>query len=243
MPVLRRACCRTPSLVAAGHQTLALVIRICHWHLAKDAQATILWTMKNGLISPRLQLHGAAWICFWALAIGCVGTAPQAEFDPKGGLPPSDSTAPSWPPRQREDLPRVVLPERAFYAPTPRLDFRPYRFAYAVMPADTMEAEDAPLPLPELRDGYRVQVFSGYDQSLARRAESSIREMTGLPTYMLYEAPQYKVRVGEFPTREGAVNLCDSLRRSGFPDAWVVRSTISLFPTTNSLQSTAEKSP
>jgi hypothetical protein len=79
-----------------------------------------------------------------------------------------------------------------------------------------------------IANGYRIQLYSGSDKSAARRFENTAMSTIAHPVYLTYEAPQYKVRIGNFVSRDEALILCDQLKKTGFPEAWVVRSTIKL---------------
>lgn len=54
--------------------------------------------------------------------------------------------------------------------------------------------------------GYRVQIYYGIDRSVAiQRKVDFIRRFPYIKTYMSYTQPQYRVKVGNFATREDAV--------------------------------------
>jgi hypothetical protein len=54
------------------------------------------------------------------------------------------------------------------------------------------------------------------------------RERFDEPVYLEYDAPYYKVRVGDCPTEEQGDELLKVSRRLGYPDAWLVRTIISV---------------
>lgn len=56
--------------------------------------------------------------------------------------------------------------------------------------------------------GYRVQIYYGVDRNKAfeRRADF-MRRYPSTKVYMVYTQPQYRVKVGDFATREDAVDL------------------------------------
>ncbi len=128
----------------------------------------------------------------------------------------------NYPGPQIEDLGPLILDKPALYAPINEFDSEEFTFP-EVTEYDSL-AVNKPVS-PSVVDGYRVQVFSGHDQLKAKQVENQFKNF-GWNTYIMYEAPQYKVRIGDFSNRSEAVAVCDSLRRNGFPEAWIVRSMI-----------------
>lgn len=56
--------------------------------------------------------------------------------------------------------------------------------------------------------GYRVQIYSGNDRNEAiSRKVDFMRRYPKVKTYMVYMQPQYRVRVGNFATREDALDI------------------------------------
>lgn len=78
-----------------------------------------------------------------------------------------------------------------------------------------------------LATGYRVQVFAAQDQEAAADAVRRLREQhVADPIYVERVEPWYKVRVGDFTDRDSAERLRNRLNEVGFPEAWIVRTTI-----------------
>lgn len=78
-----------------------------------------------------------------------------------------------------------------------------------------------------LATGYRVQVFAARNRDVAADAVRRLREQrVADPVYMEWVDPWYKVRVGDFTDRESAERLRGRLVELGFPEAWIVRTTI-----------------
>ncbi len=78
-----------------------------------------------------------------------------------------------------------------------------------------------------LATGYRVQVFAARDRNVASDAVRRLREQrVSDPIYMEWVDPWYKVRVGDFTDRASAERLRTRLVELGFPEAWIVRTTI-----------------
>ena len=126
------------------------------------------------------------------------------------------------------------------YAPLQIVDVPPAQFDEPILWVDRIDRQFAPVALPvkhnvdatltstniQSVEGYRIQIYTGREASAAHRLESEARGSCPLTVYLSFEAPQYKVRLGDFATRDEALEWCDRLKRSGFNDAWVVRTTI-----------------
>ncbi len=81
---------------------------------------------------------------------------------------------------------------------------------------------------PGIVRGYRVQVSLSDDLREASRVMAEARERFEQEVYLEYDAPYYKVRVGDCSTERQGEELLQIARRIGYPDAWLVRTIISL---------------
>ena len=85
------------------------------------------------------------------------------------------------------------------------------------------EREEVVVETPELVPGFRVQVFSAQEID---EANARLVEVQGLfPDewfYLVYDAPTYKIRAGNFLTRFDADRFVSQLSTRGYRDAWVV---------------------
>ena len=81
---------------------------------------------------------------------------------------------------------------------------------------------------PGVVRGYRVQIFLSDDLREASRVMAEARERFEQEVYLEYDAPYYKVRVGDCATEWTGEELLRVARRLGYPDAWLVRTIISL---------------
>lgn len=75
----------------------------------------------------------------------------------------------------------------------------------------------------ELTQGYRVQIFAttSHDEATQMKADAE----TQFPEewfYVVYDAPTYKLRAGNFLERYEADRFGKSLAEKGYRDAWVV---------------------
>jgi len=78
-------------------------------------------------------------------------------------------------------------------------------------------------------DGYRVQLFSGTGTEARLQANNLRAEFMGLnpdiPAYLIYQAPNFKVRVGDFRTELEAIRMQRELSYQ-FPGGFVARDLI-----------------
>ena len=76
---------------------------------------------------------------------------------------------------------------------------------------------------PETVQGFRIQVLSSnnYDEAITLRNTLNI-ELPAQWVYMVYDAPTYKIRVGDYTNRADANLAVDGFIEKGFKGAWVV---------------------
>ena len=56
--------------------------------------------------------------------------------------------------------------------------------------------------------GFRVQIYNGADRAKASQVKIDfLRRFPGTRSYMSYNAPSYRVKVGDFRTRQEAQNM------------------------------------
>jgi len=94
-----------------------------------------------------------------------------------------------------------------------------------------IEGKIAPQPVgsggPSMgRLGFRVQLIASSSKEEAERAADVIREKLSERVHIEYFEPYYKVRVGDFLTREGAEDVRVQVVGMGFRDAWIVETPI-----------------
>jgi len=88
------------------------------------------------------------------------------------------------------------------------------------------ELRDATPGSSGYRYGFRVQLYATRDVEKARNVAESARQLFGEKTYIEYQEPLYKVRIGDYQTREQAERMRYRANSSGFEDAWLVETTI-----------------
>jgi hypothetical protein len=90
--------------------------------------------------------------------------------------------------------------------------------------SETLSVEDRiTIAEPETVQGFRIQIFSSenYDEALATRNTANL-EFPDLWVYVVYDAPAYKIRVGDFLQRSDANSAVDLFITKGYKTAWVV---------------------
>ncbi len=62
-------------------------------------------------------------------------------------------------------------------------------------------------------DGYRIQIYSGLNRIDANQVKSKfLKYFPDIKTYLIYQSPYYKVRVGDFHNRVEALPLLTALK-------------------------------
>lgn len=80
-----------------------------------------------------------------------------------------------------------------------------------------------PLPTDTIQSQvFRVQLLTSKAYSESRHAVSVAEEIFDQLVYLDYEVPYYKVRVGDFGSRELAVEYQMKAKAAGYPSCWVV---------------------
>ncbi len=75
--------------------------------------------------------------------------------------------------------------------------------------------------------GYRCQAFAGTALANAQQIATRLRSLNFDSVYVFKgDRGLYKVQIGDFDNREGAVELLDQLRNAGIKNAWIVESDI-----------------
>ncbi len=78
----------------------------------------------------------------------------------------------------------------------------------------------------KLINGYRVQVLATRFYEKADSLRESLVAQFHNEVYIDFEAPNYKVRIGNFPVRKDAEALQDQLIKQGFSSAWIIRTRV-----------------
>ncbi|MBN1446442.1 MAG: SPOR domain-containing protein [Bacteroidetes bacterium] len=96
-------------------------------------------------------------------------------------------------------------------------------------PTETAQETKSWIERVEKVMGFRIQLYSttGIDDAEEQlhylRTRIDSLEIGGARLDMTFDAPYYKLRVGDFLNKAAADSLRDVLRENGLPEAWVVR--------------------
>lgn len=72
--------------------------------------------------------------------------------------------------------------------------------------------------------GFRIQLFQTRDREEADSLVAHYQRELGMNIYRPYEAPFFKLKVGDFVNEEDARELlAEIIRKEGLEDAWIVR--------------------
>lgn len=78
-------------------------------------------------------------------------------------------------------------------------------------------------------DGFRVQIFEESGNKSSTHAREAMAEFSekypDIPVYLTWQAPNFKVRVGDFSSRMQAEGFLKKIQRD-YPIAWVIRDKI-----------------
>jgi len=78
----------------------------------------------------------------------------------------------------------------------------------------------------EMIKGYRIQLLATRDEAQARKTKRDAIFKFQEHVYLIFEAPLYKLRVGDCQTEKEAEALRKKAREKGFRDAWIVPSKV-----------------
>jgi len=77
--------------------------------------------------------------------------------------------------------------------------------------------------------GYRVQVFASRELEKAKKVKEEMSDQTSLNVYIEFDDGMYKVRAGDFGSREEAAETRKRLTQI-YPDCWIAETTIKTGP-------------
>jgi hypothetical protein len=75
-------------------------------------------------------------------------------------------------------------------------------------------------------DGFRVQVLASNSMTKADSLSIILNSTLEDSVYVVYETPNYKVRIGDYVVREDADKMRQNLHKMGYRSAWVIRTRI-----------------
>ena len=75
-------------------------------------------------------------------------------------------------------------------------------------------------------EGFRIQLLATQDRFNAEKFKSELEKIYKNKIYIIFEAPNYKVRVGDFINRKSAEEMRQNMSKKGYTTAWIIRSKI-----------------
>ena len=78
----------------------------------------------------------------------------------------------------------------------------------------------------KIKVGFRLQLFETISKDIADEERLNIQEVLNDTVYVVFEAPLYRLQVGDFFTRKQAEEKKRDLVRNGYKNIWIVKSRI-----------------
>ena len=75
-------------------------------------------------------------------------------------------------------------------------------------------------------EGFRVQILATKQLSKAEKLQKDLSSILNQKIYIVFEAPNYKVRVGNFIDRNKAENFRQNIIEKGYSSSWIIRTRI-----------------
>lgn len=75
-------------------------------------------------------------------------------------------------------------------------------------------------------EGFRIQCFASSQIERVRSEQKQLELKIKFPLYIVFNAPYYKLLVGDFVKKNDAENAMAKLKEMGYGDCWVARSKI-----------------
>jgi len=75
-------------------------------------------------------------------------------------------------------------------------------------------------------EGFRVQLLATKQLTNAEKLQKELMKSLNQKIYIIFEAPNYKVRIGNFIDRKKAENYRQEMIKGGYSSAWIIRTRI-----------------
>ncbi|MBU0520211.1 SPOR domain-containing protein [bacterium] len=163
-----------------------------------------------------MSLRPVITVIIIALILGSIGCAPSAPPQIEQPLEEEGVRVP-----QDESFdPASIKEDDNFKLPTANLKTRTV--------SQQGEADETASITFEVMEvaGYRVQLYVTRDEFEARAVEEEALLTFDGSVYLIFDSPNYKIRIGDCTTRKSANELRDKAQKAGYRDAWVIQSKI-----------------
>tara|TARA_B100000949_G_scaffold144243_1_gene126737 strand:+ start:383 stop:823 length:441 start_codon:yes stop_codon:yes gene_type:complete len=94
-------------------------------------------------------------------------------------------------------------------------------------PDELLPPQFSPVETDTVVDGFRVQVLSTQDLNEANHLMIELSSLFGNEVYIVFDSPNYKVRVGNFRFRGNAEKARHRIVDLGHRAAWIIRTRVS----------------
>ena len=93
-------------------------------------------------------------------------------------------------------------------------------------PDEPLPPQFSPAETDTVVDGFRVQVISTQDLNEANRLVMELSSLFRNEVYIIFDSPNYKIRVGNFRSRGNAEKIRQQIVNLGHRAAWIVRTKV-----------------
>ena len=76
------------------------------------------------------------------------------------------------------------------------------------------------------REGFRLQIYEASAADQANKILNKYKKALSDSLYIIFEAPLYKIRYGNFITKSEAEAVKNALKKKGYKNIWIVKSRI-----------------
>ena len=76
------------------------------------------------------------------------------------------------------------------------------------------------------KDGYRLQIHDALTVTNANKTLKKYKKILSDSLYIVFEAPFYKIRYGNYTSKKIAEDEKENLQKQGFKNTWIVKSRI-----------------
>ena len=76
------------------------------------------------------------------------------------------------------------------------------------------------------REGFRLQIYESSASDQANKILNKYKRALSDSLYIIFEAPLYKIRYGNFVTKPEAEVVKNELKKKGYKNIWIVKSRI-----------------